>query len=72
MLCAVLSLADVLPPFPQNVIENDFTGTGDVVVSRVATAGGAIAGAYTWRVTFLDLYGVVPQITAAGAPLTRA
>ncbi len=51
----------------QVTIENSFVGTGDVVVSRTETVGAAGRGAYTWRVTFLDLYGVVPQITADSA-----
>ena len=64
----------VTPPTPsvclcpgQVTIENSFVGTGDVVVSRTETVGAAGRGAYTWRVTFLDLYGVVPQITADSA-----
>ena len=47
--------------FVEVVIENDFIGTGDVVVTREDTIGGGL-GAHTWRITYLDWYGVVPQM----------
>jgi hypothetical protein len=49
----------------QVVIENDFSSTGDVVVTRAQTVGSH-ASAYTWRVTFVDLYGVVPDLSVTG------
>jgi hypothetical protein len=55
----------------QVVIENDLRETGQVQVTRSRNNACTTAlGAYQWRVTFIDLVGVVKKLAVHGTQLT--